>query len=317
MSEPFRIQFVCTGNSCRSPVAAALLRKRLQEEGLDQNVEVGSCGVSAIDGAEASSGALKMAEKRGLNLEGFASTKINQELVEKTDLFLVLERFHRDYIDEVFPQAADRVRQLGFYLYPDVRDDIPDPVGGDESLYDGVTQLMETAVNNLINDWQSLRMRFYESRQLFVALGADHRGFEEKERTGAFLNQLGYACVDCGTSSTESCDHPDYAIQVAQLVALGRVDRGILICGSGHGMIITANKLLGVRAILPVNAEHATVSRQHNNANVLALGAGFMSSEAMQSMIKAWLETPFLGGKYQNRLNKITDFERARMLSPM
>jgi RpiB/LacA/LacB family sugar-phosphate isomerase len=187
-------------------------------------------------------------------------------------------------------------------------------VGGDDELFENVTRMIEASIQRLVHEWDAIRDRFYHSRRLTVALGADHRGYEDKERVKKSIAEAGYSIIDCGTNSEEPCDHPDYALRVAQLVSIGQADRGVLICGSGHGMVVSANKALSVRAVYPINEEHAKLSRQHNNANVLALGAGFCSSKQMESIILTWLNTLFLGGKYQRRNNKITDFERIRHL---
>lgn len=310
MSEPFTINIVCTGNTCRSPIAEALLKKALREHGIADNVRVESSGISAMDGTEASEGALAVVEEKDASLEGFSSTRLTHEIAERTHLFLVMERFHRDFIEEMFPFAADKVRLFRSYLEPSFSEDIPDPVGGDERIFAHVTRMIETAITTVVKDWDAVKYRFYENQKLVVAVGADHRGFENKQRMLDELQLDAHPLIDCGTQSSESCDHPNFAFQVSQLVALGAADRGILICGSGHGMVISANKTHGARAIMPFNATHAMLSRQHNNANVLCLASDFMLFEDMVDSVRAWLNEPFLGGKYQRRINMILDYER-------
>lgn len=314
MSHPFRINFICTGNSCRSPIAEGLMRNALRERGLDGAAVVESSGISAVEGAAASSGALMILQKRDATLRDFKSRVLTKEIVEECHLLLVMERYHRDHIEEQYPEASDKVRLLADFLFPNYREDIPDPVGGDEELFENITRLIEAAIQRIIHDWDAIRDRFYHSRRLTVALAADHRGFSEKERIKKSIAQAGYSIIDCGTDSEESCDHPDYALRAAQLVSIGQADRAILLCGSGHGMVISANKAISVRAVYAVDEEHAKLSRQHNNANVIALGADFTPSTQIDSIILTWLKTPYLGGKYQRRINKITDFERMRQL---
>lgn len=146
--------------------------------------------------------------------------------------------------------------------------------------------------------------------QQTVAVGADHGGYELKEMLKAYLGELGYGVVDCGASSTASVDYPDFAFAVAQLVAHGRAWRGIVVDGAGIGSCMAANKVPGVLAALCYSLSTAFNSREHNNANVLALGAGLIGQNLARQIVKTWLETPFGGGRHARRVNKIIDIER-------
>jgi ribose 5-phosphate isomerase B len=143
-----------------------------------------------------------------------------------------------------------------------------------------------------------------------IALGADHAGFHLKEALKAWLIEQGYQVVDYGTHSPESVDYPDYAVQVAEAVADQKVERGVLICGTGIGMAITANKVPGVRAALCSDLYTARASREHNDANVLALGGRLMGPEMAVDILRMWLETDFAGGRHRRRVDKIGDLER-------
>lgn len=145
-----------------------------------------------------------------------------------------------------------------------------------------------------------------------IALGSDHRGFEAKERIKALLSSLGHPVLDRGTGSREACDYPDAGLAVAQDVADTRAERGILLCGTGLGMSITANKVPGVRAALCHDELTAQLSRRHNNANVLCLPADLVGDALMQSMVKVWLETEFEGGRHARRVEKILSYEKTR-----
>lgn len=138
-----------------------------------------------------------------------------------------------------------------------------------------------------------------------IPIGADHAGFELKERLKAELEKLGYGVDDVGTYSSESVDYPDFAHQVADRVEHGQARRGVLLCGTGLGMSYAANRHHGVRAAVAWTPEIARLAREHNDANVLVLPARFLDEQAGLDILKAWLETPFEGGRHSRRVAKI------------
>ena len=142
-----------------------------------------------------------------------------------------------------------------------------------------------------------------------IAIGADHAGFELKNQLGDVLRQSGHEVCDFGTNSAESTDYPDYAVPVAKAVASGTVERGVLICGSGVGMSIAANKVRGVRAALGATLEEVRLTRAHNDANVLTLGARFTDPALARQLMQAFIETPFEGGRHERRVAKISQLE--------
>ncbi len=147
-----------------------------------------------------------------------------------------------------------------------------------------------------------------------IAIGADHAGYELKEKLKRWLVQHGIDVDDRGTNSTESVDYPDYAQAVAEEVSRKDADFGILVCGSGIGMAITANKVPGVRAA-NVSSEHeAELSRAHNDANVLTLGARLLDEHSAFQILDVWLSTAFAGGRHQRRVDKIREIEREEAL---
>jgi ribose 5-phosphate isomerase B len=143
-----------------------------------------------------------------------------------------------------------------------------------------------------------------------VALGADHAGYEEKERLKPVLKELGIEFEDFGAVSTDSVDYPDFAAKVARKVADGEFDQGLLVCGSGTGMAIAANKVHGVRAAVAWNEETARLAREHNDANVLAVGARTTPENEIPKIVRAWFETKFAGGRHQRRVEKISELEK-------
>lgn len=146
-----------------------------------------------------------------------------------------------------------------------------------------------------------------------IAIAADHAGFEDKEGLKKMLDRMGVAYEDLGTYSCDPVDYPDYAQKVGEAVAAGKFDRGLLVCGSGTGMAIAANKVPGVRAAVAWTEDIARLSRQHNDANVLSLPARFVPEDDVEKIVKAWLSADFEGGRHERRVEKITQIEKDEM----
>lgn len=143
-----------------------------------------------------------------------------------------------------------------------------------------------------------------------IAIAADHAGFEGKELIKQTLDEIGVEYDDMGTYSAESVDYPDYARKVGEAVARGDYEQGVLVCGSGTGMAISANKVRGIRAAVAWNAETARLARQHNNANILAVGARTSPEGTIPDIVKAWFDADFEGGRHAGRVDKITQIEK-------
>jgi len=141
------------------------------------------------------------------------------------------------------------------------------------------------------------------SKPLLVA--SDHAGFELKEHLKGVLEKMQVPFEDLGTHSTDSVDYPDYARLVAEAVSAGRAERGLLVCGTGQGMAMTANRFHGVRAAVPCTEETARLTRAHNDSNVLALGGRTVTPERAEAILRVWLETPHEGGRHARRVAKI------------
>ena len=142
-----------------------------------------------------------------------------------------------------------------------------------------------------------------------IAIGSDHRGFDAKRRLIPMLRQLGHEVTDVGPDGNDSVDYPDYAYQVAKAVSDGRVERGILICGTGIGMCIAANKVKGVRAAPCHDSITVEMSRRHNDSNVLCLSADLLGDELIGRIVRLWLETEFEAGRHARRVDKIKRIE--------
>jgi len=144
-----------------------------------------------------------------------------------------------------------------------------------------------------------------------IALGCDHAGFEVKDSVIKAIKNAGYEYIDFGTYDTNSCDYPDFAAKAACSVASGQTDLGILICGTGIGISIAANKVAGIRCAHVTDEFSAKAAREHNNANMLAVGARITPAELIERIVDIFLHTPFAGGRHANRVNKITQIEKS------
>jgi len=142
-----------------------------------------------------------------------------------------------------------------------------------------------------------------------IAIGSDHRGVSSRSRLSGLLERLGNEVVDCGSFGEEAVDYPDIAAEVARRVSEGVVDRGILLCCTGVGMAIAANKLAGVRAATCHDEVTAEMSRRHNDLNVLCLSAGMLGPDMQEKIVRTWLSTPFEGGRHARRVAKIAALE--------
>ncbi len=310
------ILFICTGNVCRSPMAERLLRHMLHDR---PDVRVLSAGLGAFDGQPASPPAVEVLREIGIDLSDFTSQMVRPELLREADFILTMTRQQLDTIQMLYPFAAEKTFLLREFedAEPGESRDIQDPIGGSTALYRQVRDQIRNALLSVIrfvdqtaaaNQTTLQEMTMTTSQpKLRVALAADHGGVEIKAALYAWLTQKGYPCQDFGTDSTSPVDYPDYAFTVAREILAGRFDRGILICKSGIGMSIAANRFVGIRAAMVADEHWASLSRQHNNANILVLSAeddGLTPAKA-QSILATWLTTEFEGGRHERRVQKM------------
>jgi ribose 5-phosphate isomerase B len=145
-----------------------------------------------------------------------------------------------------------------------------------------------------------------------IGLACDHAGFELKEELKAFLKSLGIKAIDMGTFNKDSVDYPDFGALVAEKVSRGELEKGILVCGTGIGMSIVANKFPGIRAAVANDLYSSRCSREHNDANILIIGSRIVGKGLAKEIVKVWLETPFAGGKHKRRIEKIEALEKEK-----
>jgi ribose 5-phosphate isomerase B len=145
-----------------------------------------------------------------------------------------------------------------------------------------------------------------------IGLACDHGGFELKEELKAFLKSIGVEPIDMGTFNEDSVDYPDFGVLVAEKISKGELEKGILICGTGIGMSIVANKFRGVRAALANDLYSSRFSREHTDANILVMGGRIVGKDLAKEILRVWLETPFAGGRHKRRLEKIEAIEKEK-----
>lgn len=301
---------VCTGNICRSPMAEYLLRQQL---GPDSEGRVSSAGVYATNGQPASEEAVRALAERGIDASAHRSRMLTRPMAEEADYILVMTRSHQDAICSQWPDLAAKVRGItAFRVARDQERDIPDPIGQSTDVYRQTCEQLNAALADFIlylADQGDIETRdLGKDIQMKIAIGADHGGFEVKEAVKTHLLDKGIVVEDLGCHNTDSVDYPDYASDVARLVSGGDVDRGILICTSGIGMCIMANRFPRVRAGLCTTPRMAKMARTHNNVNLLTLGGSLVSNEEAIAITDEWLESEYEGGRHDRRLNKIRQY---------
>ncbi len=306
------ILFVCTGNICRSPMAEYIFRRRV---GPKSGVVAQSAGMAALKGNPPSEEAVQALGEWKIDLHPHRSRPISPDLIKSADLILVMTELQRQDLVRAYPEAVKRIFLLKSFGTEGKNGDIPDPIGLPLSMYRHTRDEIDRAISDLILYMmdRGLMAKPVEAKvkPMKMAIGADHAGLDLKEEIRKQLEQKKIEITDVGTFNKDSCDYPDFARAVAQKVSDGAVDQGILVCASGIGMSIAANKFPRVRAALCVNSQMAKMARMHNDANVLALGSTLVKKEDIAAILDAWLTTPFeAGGRHERRRGKILDAER-------
>ncbi|MGD1086440.1 MAG: ribose 5-phosphate isomerase B [Verrucomicrobiota bacterium] len=301
------ILFVCTGNICRSPMAEGLFLHAIRGR---NDFQVLSAGVGALEGHPPSFHAVRALKELGIDISASRSRMLTRELVEKADYIFGMTHSHVDSINLLFPQAVEKTFLLREFddTLDDFEKDIGDPIGGSYDTYAYCRDQIEQGIFSMLNYLEQTgqtRAPAGAKPECRLAVGCDHEGFALKELLKARLQADGVSLVDLGAPSAEPVDYTDYAHPVAESVAAKKSEFGLLICATGVGMSMAANKVPGARAALVFDETMASLARRHNNANVLCLGAKTTPPDLAVKILEVFLSTPFEGGRHQHRLDKM------------
>ena len=302
------ILFICTGNICRSPMAEGIFRHIMKGR---RDIQVMSAGIGAMEGQAPSPYAVQAVKELGIDISKQRSRQLTGELVQEADYIFGMTHSHVDTVLLLYPQAAEKTFLLR--EFDDTLDifekDISDPIGGSYDVYLNTRDQIEQGIASL--------MRFIDQGEIstapdqaatpaaLFALGADHGGFELKEILRQHLAAEGISLIDLGAHSPAPTDYPDFALAVAQTLLNRKAELGLLICTTGVGMCMTANRVPGIRAAQVFEESTARLARQHNNANVLCLGAKVTPPETAKKIVDAFLSAHFEGGRHERRLIKM------------
>ncbi len=299
-------------------MAEGVLRHGLRGRG---DYRIMSAGLGAAEGQPPSPYAVQALRELGIDISFLRSRMLTAEMVREADYILGMTHSHIDTVMMLFPYAAEKTFLLREFdeTLDTFEKDISDPIGGSYEVYLNCRDQIEQGIASLLRFIEREETHAMVGAGATVALGADHGGFDLKQGLKQHLEQNGISLVDFGPGSDAPVDYPDYAQAVAQNVALRRSQFGVLICTTGIGMSIAANKVPGARAALVSDLETAVLARQHNDANVLCLAGRRTSLEEAKRILNAFLNTPFEGGRHDRRLKKMelqikpTDFRLQRV----
>ena len=304
------ILFICTGNVCRSPMAEALFRRAAAGRG---EFRVFSAGLGAVDGQPPTAHSVAAMRELGMDISGQRSRMLTTDLVRQADYIFGMTHSHVDAIALLYPPAAEKTFLLREFddTLEEFEKDISDPIGGTYEVYEDCRDQIEQGIASLLKfmEQHEILSAPHAAKPVAVtnfALGADHGGYELKEALKQHLHQRGLSVTDFGAKSKDpGDDYPDFARPVAQAVAAGQAEFGLLICTSGIGMSMTANKVPGARAALVADEPAAALVRQHNDANILCLSGKNTPPELGRKILDAFIGAKFEGGRHERRVNKM------------
>ncbi len=291
-----KIIFVSTNNTCRSFIAESVLRKYLKDAHR-RDIQVESKALVVLFPEPVHTKAADLVRKSGIEIIDFKASQLTQEDVETSDLILTMNDKQKEKVLEDY-HGYKEVATINEYANDEGA--VIDPYGMDDEDYEHcfvqITQLIHKIWNHKLGGNE------------MIGIGSDHGGYALKQAVIKHLEEKGHAVKDYGCYSEESCDYPVYAKAVAEGILKDEVKQGILICGTGIGISITANKIKGIRAALCGDTFSARATREHNNANILALGARVTGEGLALDIVDTFLETKFSNDeRHIRRINMIED----------
>ncbi len=290
-------------------MAEGLFREAVRGRG---QFRVLSAGLGALDGQPPTPHSVRAMRELGIDISSQRSRMLTADLVRQADYIFGMTHSHVETIALMYPQMAEKaflVREFDETLDP-YEKDISDPIGGSYQVYINTRDQIEQGIASLLHFMEQHNVLHGTQAAAApaittFAMGADHGGLELKEVIKAHLAKTGLTFRDFGTQTKDSTDYPDYAQAVAEAVASGQAEFGLLFCTTGVGMSMAANKYAGIRATLVINEDIAAISRRHNNANVLCFGGRLVSPELAIKSLNAFLAAEFEGGRHERRVDKL------------
>lgn len=292
------IVFVCVDNTCHSPMAELIFNKINS----DSNVRATSAGIMVYENMPIPKNVKQYLKAKDIDASKHYARIINAKMIEKADLILCMTYKQKEILRENLA-FIDNIFTLKEYL--GLEEDILEPVGKNVENYDELFNVMEEVIIKLVGKIK-IEHQYFSSK---IALGADHGGYLLKEELKKIITSKGHAVIDFGVESNTVADYPDIAEKVSHAVVQGECVKGILVCGTGIGMSIAANKVKGIRAAVCNEIYSAKMCREHNNANILALGQRVVGSGVAAEIVNMFLETEFAGERHARRVEKIEILE--------
>ena len=302
------ILFICTGNVCRSPMAEGLFRDLVEKN--DADFAVKSAGVGAQDGQSPSENSVRAMQDLGIDITSQRSQMLTAELAAEADMIIGMTQGHVEMVNLMHPQAADKTFMLREFdeSLPLHEREIADPIGGSYEIYCLCRDQIREGIDSLLNSIKQNKGTAVGQVQPLVeiAFGSDHAGYKLKKVLIHYLEEKGIPVADFGCDSEDRTDYPDYAREVAASVASRQCRLGMLLCTTGVGMSIAANKSPSIRAALVADEATTVSARLHNNANVLCIGVNGMDENLAKRILDKFVETQFeTGGRHERRVDKL------------
>ena len=297
-------------------MAEGLFRHAMKDR---TDYQVVSAGVGAMDGQPPSTHAVRALKELGIDISQQRSRVLTPELIERADYIFGMTHTHVDSINVLFPNVAEKTFLLREFdeTLDEFEKDIADPIGGSYETYAYCRDQIEQGIFSLIRFVEQMsqpRASRQPAGKTLCAIGCDHAGFRLKEAVKDYLLEKGFSLTDAGTNTPEPCDYTDFANAVGELVAAQRCEFGILICSTGIGMSIAANKFKGIRASVCTSQYMAKMTRQHNDSNILCLGGKITGIFEILEIVDAWLENEYIAGRHEISLGLLRELEQDQRL---